>query len=326
MEYKITDEDTALNLLELLKTEQVQLTDKVSIIFDGWPQYSVKLIGEDFDGSVPTRVLPPLLDFQKIIHILYADIHYEGNVRRLTKGDKERLELVLNIHKGSSIFLSPLDKSFTEIAKSAIVEAVSNMDSTQILIGVLGTALILGTSAVFKSFLNKRAELRKHEISEQTKLELSKEETRRYEVLTQAMAGNRYLTEDKINTIHDSQAQMLQALKPEDEAHFLGDAVVIGTDARQIAKKEKTDSPKDVRLDGRYRILGVITTLSEGFNLKLKNNETGDVFQAIAEQANLTEQGKSLLKDATYEKEEIELQVNAQIINQQIKNAKIMKL
>ena len=82
------------------------------------------------------------------------------------------------------------------------------MESSHIIIAVVGTALVITAGGMFKAYFKNKTEQYKHEVSERTKLELSDREVKRYEILAQIAANNSYITEDKINDIHNRRAHM----------------------------------------------------------------------------------------------------------------------
>ena len=97
------------------------LPDRVSLVFDGWPRFQMKVSGRDWHGTVPTRIMAPLLDVQRDLYRAYANVCYgDSNLRRLRDEDRELLELVLKVDEGSSEYEAPLYEQLTELARKAI--------------------------------------------------------------------------------------------------------------------------------------------------------------------------------------------------------------
>ena len=63
-------------------------------------------------------------------------------------------------------------------------------------------------SGMLKTYFKNKTEQYKHEVSERTKIELSDRDVKRFEILAQVVANNRYITEDKINDIHNRRVHM----------------------------------------------------------------------------------------------------------------------
>lgn len=94
----IKTERDAWDWLETISAEDFAFEEPVDISFDGWPVIDLHYKGSDFNSSIPTRVMPPLLGAQKEIYRLYCQLTYgEDNLRKLSPADRERLELVFNV-------------------------------------------------------------------------------------------------------------------------------------------------------------------------------------------------------------------------------------
>src|SRR6185312_2546185 len=100
----VRSEGDAWKWLKRALANSIPTDSPVNLRFDGWPSLDLRFKGHDFDSSIPTRIMPPLLEAQKEIHRLYSQLRYgEQNLRRLTSEERERLELVVKVEKGSSV-------------------------------------------------------------------------------------------------------------------------------------------------------------------------------------------------------------------------------
>lgn len=175
----ISNEDEAIELLAKL-VDGHKLNESMSIEFDSWPKFTIRIQGDDFKGTIPTRIMPTLLDLQKEVHRVYCLTTYgDENLRRLTKKDREQLELVVKIEDGSSIFETLLEEPILK----TIQDASSKMSPEQI----TATLIIFGlsvTSVIFwKLWLSNRI---KEKELDQT-VDLSKLEKEKMEVVKNAM-------------------------------------------------------------------------------------------------------------------------------------------
>lgn len=175
----IRSEDDLFDLLRSLKDPERR--DVPDVRFDGWPKWELRIRGEDFNGGVPTRIMPGLLALQKAIDEAYAITVY-GAVKRLTKEDRAKTEIVVHLDEGSTVFSAELWEIFNTFAKSA----VSNMDGHQTLIAILGTAGFLGTAWGWKAWLSSQAQAREMDL----KIKLSEEETKRQQIVTDLAMNN----------------------------------------------------------------------------------------------------------------------------------------
>ncbi|MBO9421699.1 hypothetical protein J7481_19485 [Labrenzia sp. R4_2] len=116
MAITIASEDDLFRILEDIENGEDLLPDDIQ--FDGWPKYRVTIRGEDFDGGVPTRIMPAILALQKGIDDAYA-ISVYGEVKRLSKEERRKTELVVHLEKGSTSYTSKLWDVFNNVLSTA---------------------------------------------------------------------------------------------------------------------------------------------------------------------------------------------------------------
>lgn len=178
-EIVISNEDEAIALLKKL-IEGYEIEDVNNIKFESWPRFVIRIQGKDFDGTIPTRIMPALIDLQREVHRVYCIANYnDDNLRKLTKKDREKLELVVKVDPGSSIFETLLQEPIAQTLK----DAVDKMSPEQI----TATIIIFGVSVTslfgWKAWLN--AKIKEKEL-DQT-VELSKLEKEKMEVLQKGL-------------------------------------------------------------------------------------------------------------------------------------------
>lgn len=87
---KITSEEEAFELLSQL-VKGFQFEEKYEVEFESWPRFVIRIKGGDFDGTIPTRIMPTLLELQKEVHRIYCRTTYgKESTRRLTKKRSRR--------------------------------------------------------------------------------------------------------------------------------------------------------------------------------------------------------------------------------------------
>jgi hypothetical protein len=138
MRIQIKNESDAWELLERATSGEL-FPDDVQLDFVGWPVFQMGVQGKDWDCTVPTRVMSPLLDVQKDINRAYANVRYGAtNLRKLQDEERDDLEVVIKVKKGSSLFDAELWKQLSFIAQAA----VGRMNGTEIVVTVLGLGLL----------------------------------------------------------------------------------------------------------------------------------------------------------------------------------------
>lgn len=232
--------------------------------FEGWPRFEVTIRGEDFDGGVPTRVMPSLLGFQAAVNRAYAR---SLGREKLTPEERRRAELVVRLEPGSTTFVSDL----TPVLNHAVTTAIKNMSGVEILLGVLGVAVVIGTTLALKARLRHRAQVHKLDL----RLRLSEQETKRLGIVADLARRNSNVQ----STIDDAGAardRMLRSLEDGDELVEDGEPLVRGDMARRLARPSPPERVQG-RLDGDFLILSVDSGRIEGgFRVRVRNVKSGD--------------------------------------------------
>lgn len=203
----ISNEDQAIDLLKKL-IEGYTFKEEIDVEFDSWPRFVISIKGVDYNGTIPTRIMPTLLDLQKEVNRAYCVATYgDDNSKRLTKKDREQLELVVKVDKGSSIFETLLQDPVLKILK----DATSRMTPEQL----TATLIIFGlsvTSVLFwKMWLANR--IKEKELDQQ--VELSSLEKEKMEIIKEGMQR---FPEGRIasENINDVRGNLLTKLKHND--------------------------------------------------------------------------------------------------------------
>lgn len=209
----IRSESEALELLQKLLTDDAIKLDISGVEFEGWPRFTIRIKGKDFDGTVPTRVMPTFLQLQKLINKTYCQSSYgTDNLRKLTKDDKEALELVVKVEKGSSFFDAVMDSALTKL----IEHAGSKMTPEQITLVAIVFSLMIGSTFMWRSYQHRKV----RELELDQEVQLSNVEKEKMQLISEGM--------QKIATISSKQAEVLESvsdvrdelltrLKPEDD-------------------------------------------------------------------------------------------------------------
>ena len=143
--FEIKSEDEAFSFL---------LRDPTSegLSFSAWLMLRLRIEGEDFDGSVPTRIMPAALELQKEIHRTYALAQFgKPDIRQLSRTDRRRSEIV--VKEGSSSYIMALIDILNWMSKGKM--------TPQPTITLVALATVLGEGWYAKEIINNREEARK---------------------------------------------------------------------------------------------------------------------------------------------------------------------
>ncbi|WP_341743111.1 hypothetical protein [Azonexus hydrophilus] len=293
------------------------LPERLKLKFVGWPNFEVKIQGKDWFGTVPTRVMGPLLEIQKDIHRIYASIQYgESSARRLKDEEREALEIVVKVDEGSSDFKASLTEQLNELADKAFAK----MDSRDIAIVILGLALVYGGVEVSKAWIAERQAGKEME----KVVQLSQQETERLRIFSEAMQKKPILSEAKTN-YEDSQNRLLKAVKSHDVVNIKG-VQLGGSDVSEIVQTERARSTEH-HIEGVFQILANDVSKSSGYRIKI--SRLADALQFSANvPMELPFQQKEILKKAEWSKGTVlvNLSIRATILRGNITDAVVLSV
>ena len=170
--FEIKSEDEAFGLLPSDPTDE-------SVSFSGWPVLRLKIEGEDFDGFIPTRIMPAALELQKEIYRTYALAKFgKPDIRKRSRTDRRTSEIV--VKEGSSSFIMPLIDILNWISKAKM--------SPQPTIVIVALSTVFGGGWYAKKIINNQEEARKL-------VSLSQEETKRARIIAEMPKENVVLKE-----------------------------------------------------------------------------------------------------------------------------------
>ncbi len=302
MKVQINNESEAWDLLERA-TSGERFPDDLQLVFVGWPVFQMGVQGKDWDSTVPTRVMSPLLDVQKDINRAYANVRYGAtNLRKLQDEERDDLEVVIKVNKGSSLFDADLWDQLSFIAKAAI----GRMNGTEIVVTVLGLGLLFTAPVMYKAWLANRQ--KEKELDNQ--ISLSQQETERMKVFADAMKAQPVL----VAAFEDADATQNRLLKVAKPGDLLGvkSVQVTAADAEILAKTERARA-EDVHLDGNFLVLGNRTDLSTGFRISVQRLSDNLTVKADVPME-LPHDQKLLIQEAEWQKMPIVLSMNASML------------
>lgn len=272
--------------------------------------------GRDWHGTVPTRVMSPLLELQKDLHRAYVHISYGSpNLRKLRDEDRDALELVIKVKEGSSDYQAPMWEQLTELGK----QAIGKMESRDIVLTVVGVALVWGTVELGKDWIAARQEVTDAEKT----VQLSHEETERLKVFAEAMKEKPVLKEAK-EDYHATQNRILKTVRSTDTVQTKG-VHLRGDEAMEITQEERARS-EDIQISGPFRVWGNDASQGDGFRIKVARVSDGLTFKADVP-IQLDPAQKQLIQKAEWSKGAyiVHLSITASVLRKSINNAVVFE-
>lgn len=318
----ISSEDELFKILEDY-IETGSISDNIDL--QKLPPLSIRLVGEKFEQSLTPNVMKGFVEMQNYINRTYRLVQYgDVDTQKLSKEEREALQLKITVERGSSLLNVNFDGLWTQIGQLA-----TKMDATTLAITVLGSAAIWATSSGIKRFLDNRKEVRLAEIKKDEDKEhlqslqlMSQEETKRAGIIANIVKQNAVL-ENIDRQAHDAKTSMFKSFSGVKEVE-IGNTILDPETTTELTKNARRRST-EIRLDGTYKLEQVNSSDPELFKVRIRNINTNAVFEAIVQEQFLEgNKNKLLLMQAEWERKPVKLSINAKILDEKIKDAIIL--
>lgn len=155
VELKIESEEDAIRFISLAKAGVYKGKD-VSFKFAGWPNFDINIKGKRYNSTLPVGVMKGLVEYQGVLNRAYALISDSPSAKSLSEKERKELEVVFEVSQGSSEIVGAIADKFGTLAEHAML----SMSGDQLVITVLGLALMFGLSKVVLAKFSSDAELR----------------------------------------------------------------------------------------------------------------------------------------------------------------------
>lgn len=314
-ELLVENEDEALRLVHEALEGRLENRD-IALKFERWPIIEIRLCGKGYDSSITADTAEALIEIQNALNRSYAQfVHGSGNARTLTAQERQRIKFKAKVKKGSSV----VEINLGDFALKLAQELVGKMTSTELVITVLGLGLIGGSTLAYRWFLQQRSEDKKVDAQTQERVALSTQETKRLEIVAQALAAQPRL-EDSRQDFDEARTAVLKSVG--DASTVAVNGVELPRDsARQIARTSRARS-EDVQLNGNYVIQKIDWHDENDVRLTLESRDEYGTF--VASLGEVREQHREMLKTAEWARKPVYMSINATKLRGEVTTARIV--
>lgn len=310
--FRVDSEEDAWTLLQNLQKADYAAPD--DIVFGDWINLEICLQGEKWKSSLTPAIFPVFETLQRTVYRAYAEAKYGNKKQRLTKEEREKLEIIIRVSEGSSIIDTLVN--FGEIAKAA----VDNMESKHITIAIVVAVLTIGGTTVHKHHIQAVKDTRQQELSNDDKkatLEAlqfaGEQETERMKILWQAIESNELAKSvfDEAEDLHDD---MLRSATKAEKSKIEG--VELDGEIAQELVKSKRVKPEPLQINGFFQVMKLEWHSATLADITLKRVEDGMVVKAAFDLAWFNDEHKEIIKNAEWDEENpkvIKANINARI-------------
>lgn len=297
-----------------------EIGDQFNIVFEHWPRLTITLEGEGYSGTITPSLMEALVEFQAGLNRAYARVVYNSPDSRVLKAyEKQELEFKAKVEEGCT----KIDIDLTEILNKTIEVLGAKLEPKHVvLLGVAGMALWVSDTAIKAHY---DSEVKVKTVQEETvkATALSQEETKRVELITQALAAKPELADIKKDA-DNSRIALLKGISDAESIEING-ITFNKEDAKALATTKRSAS-KEIQANGNYKILAVDTSHPDEVKIKVHKMDDGREFTAKFRDQSLDQRQIGLLQEAEWDRKKVYLSVNATELRGEITSATIISV
>jgi hypothetical protein len=325
MRISIKSENDAWETLEGILDGTIVIDELDDIAFGDWLKNTVYIPGKRYDSALSAYMMQGWVEAQRALYRSYALVaNGTADARTLTDLQREKLELVVSVHSGSS----DQEAALADIIKEVLVGAVDKMDPITIAIIVISLALIWAGQSVWRTWISDKKEERIAETNSKAMLEALNTiqvavagDAEKRDILNKAIVQQPVLSELKGQA--DASRQELIKHTSNVDAEING--VSLSSIASDSLTKTSRKTSEEERKDGVYRVLKVDTTVPDGFRVYIESVPDGEKLQADVQEVMSSLNDRALIQAAEWSKVPVQLQVNARVKEGKVIDAVILR-
>lgn len=319
---EIQDEDQAVALLKKALADQLT-NENIVLSFEDWPTIRFEYVGEKFDGTITPDIAKALVELQEALnHTYMRAVHGTERLSGMTQEEKSDVALVATVERGSSVLIV----NISDLAEKIAFALVGKMTSEQIVITVLGVALIYGGVAGWKAYLKSRSEDKALEVASSERLGMSAQETERHRLTLEAQQHSP-IVDAAMRLAEVPRNAFIKSAAEADSFTVQNSVQITGDEARRIYRAPRS-SAREVQLNGTYIIEGFKWSADgENARVQLQRRDVSDLpgeFAADLSVNALTQEQRARFKDSTFDRAEVHLSINGTILHDSVTTAKIV--
>ena len=303
--FRINSEDDAWALLERIRSNDYRESD-ILPVFGSWAKMEFSFWIGSKKIALTAPIMEAMLEYQKSINRAFLLVA-EGtsNLRSLSEEERVTYEAIFIVSHGSTKF----DIDLQELLKEFVKLSVGRLSAKQITIVILAFSLLYAGNIYWRAWLETQKEITISETSSaQTRQILDNQrfateaDLRKMELMNQAVfaaMGNR----EMIDASDEGRKGILKAASKVQDSEIAGIHVPPEI-ARPMARKSRTSAEVATTTDA-FEVIRVDTDVPDGFRVRLRNVESGEMFFASVRDRLLSENDRRLIQRGEWQKKAI---------------------
>ena len=292
----------------------------VNIEFENWPVLEIKIEGEGYESTITSTMAQSLVDLQGALNKTYArSVKGTSNSNVLTQQERQDIQFKAKIEKGSSI----VKVDIGEFVEKLATQLVTKMDGSDVVLTVVGTAIVAASHLAYKHFLNKRSEDKKVDAETHSRVLMSQEETKRLEIMASAFKSNSNLKATSAD--FDEVRQDIVKSGINASSISVQGLTLDSSEAKKIASTPR-EKAEEVQLNGHYKIVNINWSKDEEVKISLYSTDSSTIKEFVATMAahNLVGSNKEKLQQCEWERTPVYLSINATVLRGEVTTAIIV--
>ncbi len=315
----IKNEKQAFEVLE--KALAKQLGDRpYELKFENWPVIQIRLTGPGYESAITSDIAEAIVDVQRAVNRAYArTVHGTSNSRSLTDTERRDVQFKAKVEKGSSLIKIDLG----DFAEKLATAVTTKMTPEMLTVTILGIAIIGGSLLAYKSYLKSKSSDKNIEQESRTRLALSQEETRRLEIMGEAVNRVPALAHAK-SDFDDARGEIVRS-GGNARTLAVNQLEIDGETARIIGTAKRAES-EEVQLNGNYLIVATDLRQPDEIRLRVRRVGAAQEFQASFKDNSLKQSQIALLQGAEWSREPVYLSINARSLRGEVTTATVVSV
>ncbi|WP_420731010.1 hypothetical protein [Hwanghaeella sp. 1Z406] len=313
----IASEDDLWDLLESLMDGSV--SGRARVYLDGWSPEILYFPDEPTGHTISPAAAKAVTDLHKSLSRSYAFLAYGTNNAGLLRiDDKKLLDIRFVVTDGSSGL--DLEDYVLEAILSGLTE---KMTGAQITITIVLFLVLYFSQSFARHWVNSVYEQKRHDRSAGERVQLSEQETRRAEILANALREHPNLAPMQ-DYSDDARRSLISAARAYPRSRVLG-ADLTAEEARIILSSDR-EQGVGRRIDGRFEVARINTEVDDGHLFRLKATDSSVEIDAQATRIDLPQEDIHLLFQAAESKENVSVLINAWVVGERIVKATVVRV
>lgn len=294
-------------------------------------KFSMHLKGDKFHQTITPSLMKGFIDLQTAIYRSYAQIKYDNSsALRLSKSEKDALELEVRVIKGSSGF----EPNIQEILENLLKLLANKMTSRHVFILALSTILLFGGYEAYNLYLDNQKDIRLAEIALEKDAHEKQERLATIALVsnkpvneTEAILNRAAMVTPEVNNIREeaktASHSLIKSAQAANSIDFNNGKIKLSGEAAKELSRTSPTKWTDVRIDGVYHIINVDSSHSAKRKIRIRNVETQQETLAILENDTTDEKYLNIIQEAEWGYTPVKLKVYAKELNGIYKEAQI---